>query len=165
MTAITQLIPAIMPPEKRRALILDDNDHNLILLKFAMNMGNVEVVEARTGESALTAGLGQTPFMFAFLDIVLPDISGLEVARKLRQHDSNVGIIMCSTNDDPETITTAVEAGCDIYLVKPYQLDALLRMIKIMDRATLRSNPNVLVIDNTGRYRWVKRKPNVGPTT
>src|SRR5947209_15299697 len=105
------------PTIERRALILDDNDGNRMILKFAMQMSQVDFAEAATGQAALDL-YKTNSFAFAFLDIELPDISGLEVAQKLREQDESLAIIMCSTNDDPTTITKAVDAGADMFLVK-----------------------------------------------
>lgn len=155
----------IKPVTARRALILDDNEGNRLLLRFAMQLSGVELAEAATGNAALeqwSPGL----FSFAFLDIELPDINGLEVARRIRASDPDVCIVMCSTNDDPYTISTAVAADCDLFLVKPFQLDSLLNLVKNMDRTVLRQAPRVLVVDNMARQRWHTRTmPQVPPQT
>jgi len=140
----------------QRALVLDDNDSNRALLKFVMQLSSLEIVEASTAKAAL-ALWRPSEFSFAFLDIELPDINGLEVARQVRASDNGIAIVMCSTNDDPRTISTAVEAGCDIFLVKPFQLDTLMNLIKVMNRASLRATTKVLVVDNTARHRWELR--------
>lgn len=144
------------PVYERRALILDDNDGNRMILKFAMQMGKLEFAEAADATSALKM-LTPGAFSFAFLDIELPDINGLEIARRLRSQDDGIVIIMCSTNDDPATISTAVRSGCDMFLIKPFQLDKLLSLVKDMDRAALRLRPNVLIVDNNDRQRWEPR--------
>jgi CheY-like chemotaxis protein len=153
---IQEMPPEIRTDYRHRALILDDNDANRLLLNFAMQMGNVEHVEAGDGNTAL-ALWESGEFSFAFLDIELPDISGLEVARRIRRLDSGIAIIMCSTNDEPATITRAIHAGCDAFLVKPFQLDVLLSLTRVLNRESLRSMQDVLVIDNTGRNRWESR--------
>ena len=153
---ICEAVPALKPIYERRALILDDNDANRLLLKFAMQMSNVEFVEAANGAAALTHWCPGS-FSFAFLDIELPDINGLEVARRIRASDPDACIIMCSTNDDPHTISAAVEADCDLFLVKPFELDTLLTLVKEMDRSGLREAPRVLIVDNLGRRRWQAR--------
>jgi len=139
-----------------RALVLDDNDANRMLLKVALQMGGIENTEAASGNSAL-ATWSPGAFELAFLDIELPDISGIEVARHMRQQDNNVALIMCSTNDDPETVAKAVAVGCDMFFVKPFRLDVLMGLLKSMNRNSIRANPHVLVIDNTGLPRWENR--------
>jgi DNA-binding response OmpR family regulator len=138
------------------ALVLDDNDGNRALLNFVMKLSNLEITEASTAQAALAVWKPET-FSFAFLDIELPDINGLEVARRIRASDNGVAIVMCSTNDDPVTINSAVEAGCDVFLVKPFQLDTLMNLVKVMNRGSLRATTKVLIIDNTARHRWELR--------
>jgi DNA-binding response OmpR family regulator len=127
-----------------------------VLLKFVLQMNHLEIAEAITAKAAFDVWQPHT-FSYAFLDIELPDINGLEVARQIRASDPGVAIIMCSTNDDPVTISRAVEAGCDIFLVKPFQLDTLMNLVKVMNRASLRATTKVLIIDNTARHRWELR--------
>ncbi|MEP7288929.1 MAG: response regulator [Chloroflexota bacterium] len=151
--------PLTVPPYERRALILDDNEGNRSLLKIAVQMGKLDVVETSSGIEA--CNLWQPfKFAFAFLDIELPDISGLEVARQIREADQGIAIVMCSANDDPETINSAVQVGCDLFLIKPFLLDTLTNLVKLMDRAALRALPRVLIVDNTSRHRW-EEKPGV----
>lgn len=139
-----------------RALLLDDDDANRMLLSVAFDMVQLPFTEAQTGEQALK--LHQTNhFAFAFLDIDLPDISGIEVARRIRRQDQGIALIMCSANDDPRTIAEAVAVDCDLFFVKPFQLDTLLNMVRMLDRAALRANPRILIVDNTQRPRWEDR--------
>ena len=145
-----------MPQEKRRALILDDNEGNRVLLKFVLEMNHIENREAENAAAALAIWQPKA-FSFAFLDIELPDINGIEVARRLRLDDPEIAIIMCSTNDQPQALNAAIQAGCDMFLIKPFQLDTLLNLAKTMDRATLRTSPKVQVIDNRAQSRWEPR--------
>ncbi len=150
----TQDFPTLV--YKNRALILDDNDANRMLLKVAMQMAGIDNAEAGDGKSALNMW-NPGAFAFAFLDIELPDINGIEVARRIREQDNGIGIIMCSTNDNPETVSNAVAAGCDMFFVKPFRLDVLISFLKVINRTTLRSNTRVLIVDNTGLPRWEAR--------
>lgn len=148
----------------RRVLILDDNEGNRTLLKFVMQLNHIDHIEVENGMSALAAW--QTgDFKFAFLDVELPDISGLEVARRIRATDKDIAIIVCTANDDPAIITAAVNAECDIIMIKPFQLDSLMNMTKMMDRASLRATPRVLIVDNTARPRWEARPVRAGRHT
>ncbi len=148
--------PAETPRYEHRALLLDDDDANRMLLSVAFDMANLPFTEAQTGEQALQ--LYQTGrFAFAFLDIDLPDISGIEVARRIRAQDQGIALIMCSANDDPLTLSEAVAVDCDLFFIKPFQLDTLLNTVKVLDRAALRANPRILIVDNTQRPRWEAR--------
>lgn len=148
--------PAETPRYEHRALLLDDDDANRMLLSVAFDMANLPFTEAQTGEQALQLYRAGR-FAFAFLDIDLPDISGIEVARRIRAQDQGIALIMCSANDDPLTLAEAVAADCDLFFVKPFQLDTLLNTVKVLDRAALRANPRILIVDNTQRPRWEAR--------
>jgi CheY-like chemotaxis protein len=143
-------------PYEHHALLLDDDDANRMLLSVAFDMVQLPFTEAHSGEQALRLYETQR-FAFAFLDIDLPDISGIEVARRIRAQDQGIVLIMCSANDDPLTIAEAVAVDCDLFFVKPFQLDALLNTVKMLDRASLRANPRILIVDNTQRPRWENR--------
>jgi CheY-like chemotaxis protein len=143
-------------PYEHRALLLDDDDANRMLLSVAFDMVQLPFVEAQNGEQALRL-YAENRFAFAFLDIDLPDISGIEVARRIRAQDQGIALIMCSANDDPLTLAEAVAVDCDLFFVKPFQLDTLLNTVKMLDRAALRANPRILIVDNTQRPRWENR--------
>lgn len=144
-----------------RVLILDDDDANRLLLSVAVQMGGrLGYVEATTGTQAL-AVWQPGKFAFAFLDIEVPDMTGLEVARQMREQDKGIVIVMCSANDDPAVVQMAVRVGADMFFVKPFQLETLLSTVKILNRAALRSSPRVLIIDNTQRPRWEERPPEM----
>jgi two-component system, response regulator, stage 0 sporulation protein F len=158
MTA--DLMTKIIPVYEQRALILDDNEGNRTILKFVMDMNKIEHVEAANGQTALSVWTSGR-FSYAFLDIELPDINGLEIARRMRVLDPGLAIIMCSTNDDPPTIHQAIEAGADIFFVKPFQLDTLISFTKMMDRCGLRNASKVLVVDNSARARFENRTQQI----
>lgn len=141
---------------EHRALLLDDDDANRMLLSVAFDMAQLPFTEAQNGEQALHL-FAENRFAFAFLDIDLPDLSGIEVARRIREQDQGIALIMCSANDDPITVAEAVAVDCDLFFVKPFQLDTLLNTIKMLDRAALRANPRILIVDNTQRPRWENR--------
>ncbi|GAB4552736.1 MAG: hypothetical protein OHK0023_21130 [Anaerolineae bacterium] len=139
-----------------RALLLDDDDANRMLLSVALQMGALPFSEARSGKEALDLW-SPGKFAFAFLDIDLPDIKGIEVGRHIREKDKGIAIIMCSANDDPTTMAQALEIDCDMFFIKPFELHTLLNTIRTIDRAALRANPRILIVDNTQRPRWENR--------
>src|SRR5437762_14386272 len=116
---------------ERRAILLDNNQNNRMLLEFALAMGRIEYYEASTGGQALELW-AQNTYAFVFLDMELPDINGLSLTRRIRRQDAEVAIIISSVNDEPEAVSAAVAAGCDLYLIKPFQLDMLMTLAKII---------------------------------
>lgn len=108
-------------------LAVDDNLDNLVLLEFQLAaVIDCAVVTATTGEAALhIAEHGQPDLIL--LDILLPDISGIEVAQRLKQSPTTaqipiVALTALARNEDRDRI---LDSGCTDCLTKPYDLDDL----------------------------------------
>jgi DNA-binding response OmpR family regulator len=89
----------------------------------------IEVVEAATGFAALEEA-GAASFAVILLDLGLPDITGLEVCRRLRAHDMVTPIIVVSAHSRPSQVELGLAAGADDYIGKPYRLAKLLARIQ-----------------------------------
>jgi len=117
--------------EARQVLYIDDDDTNRVLMQaFFTLRPHVRLSVAANGHSGIAAAL-QGRFRLIMIDMVLPDISGHEVLRKLRQHESlrHTRCIAVSANAMPEDIAEAMAAGFDGYLTKPLSAPALLAEI------------------------------------
>ena len=145
-----------MDPYSRRALLLDHDGPNRMLLAYAMSMGRIDYEEAETVAECVELWQPET-FAFAFVDMELPKRDGLEVIAWLRENDTTLAIVVSSINDDPDFVAQAVAAGCDLVLIKPYQIELLLTLAKILNQETLRAADRVLVIDDRQRPSWVTR--------
>ncbi|HLY29082.1 MAG TPA: response regulator [Aggregatilineales bacterium] len=145
-----------MPLRERRALILDQEESNRMLLEYAMAMGRIDFDEADNARSLLELWK-PGDYLFAFLNTEIRDMDGLSLVSRMRREDPNIAIVICSANDDPLYISAAVGAGCDMYLIKPYSLDMLMTLMKILDADNLRSASSVLIIDDQQRPRWEMR--------
>ena len=145
-----------MSLRERCALIMDQEESNRMLLEYAMAMGRIDFDEADNAKSLL-ALWKPGKYLFAFLNTEVRDIDGLGLVSRMRREDSEIAIVICSANDDPLYITAAVGAGCDMYLIKPYSLDMLMTLMKIIDAENLRAAPNVLIIDDQMHPRWEMR--------
>jgi CheY-like chemotaxis protein len=141
---------------ERRAILLDSNSNNRMLLEYALAMGRIEYFEASSAEQVMELW-DQNIYAFAFLDMEVGDMDGLELTRFIRERDPEIAIVLASVNDEPEAVTAAVDAGCDMYLIKPFQLDILMTLAKIINAENLRAAPNVLIIDDQARSRWESR--------
>jgi two-component system KDP operon response regulator KdpE len=122
------------PPVKPRVLVCDDEAQILRALRVILRDAGFEAVPANTGEEALdVAAVG--PVDAAIIDLVLPDIDGIEVCRRLREW-SKMPIIVLSAVGDEEAKVRALAAGADDYVTKPFgprelvaRLEANLRRI------------------------------------
>jgi two-component system, sensor histidine kinase ChiS len=115
----------------RTVLIVEDEEHNRALMRSVVE--DVLGGEARVyedGQSGIAAALDRPPALI-LLDLMLPNVSGWEVARRLREHPQTraVPIIAVSALARTQEREAALHAGCDAYLTKPFTPDELTRLI------------------------------------
>jgi two-component system, OmpR family, KDP operon response regulator KdpE len=101
-----------------RVLVCDDEPQILRALKVILRDADFEVVPAETGEQALDLAAVRTPDA-AIIDLVLPDVSGVEVCKRLREW-SELPIIVLSAVGDEDAKVEALAAGADDYVTKPF---------------------------------------------
>jgi two-component system, chemotaxis family, CheB/CheR fusion protein len=118
------------PPLGLRILVVDDSLESAESLALLLQLGGHEVRTAHDGESALQMAL-QEPPQVVFQDISMPGISGLEVARRLRQQPPMVAALLVAVSGygQPEDQHESRAAGFDHHLVKPLDLDVVLRLL------------------------------------
>jgi CheY-like chemotaxis protein len=123
----TSLQPAPRRPTTLRQLILvvDDMVDTRRLMRLVLERAGLRVLEAATGEAALGAIRTARPDAVV-LDLRLPGMSGLEVARAVRADpDAAIAatpILACSASVQPEVRREALEAGCDAFEGKPFDI-------------------------------------------
>jgi len=113
----------------RRVLIVEDNPDNCQLLALIFDNAAYEVHEARTGADGLALILN-TSFHLGLFDIQLPDANGLTLARRLHKQNPEAKIVVLSALDDTHLIEQSAELGASAYVVKPFDLPALLQFIR-----------------------------------
>ena len=113
-----------------RILVVEDEAHLAEGLAFNLEAEGHEVVVQGDGESGLAsiaaAGDDDDPFDLVVLDVMLPGVSGFEIARRTRASGNYVPILMLTAKDDPADVVRGIEEGADDYLTKPFKLDELL---------------------------------------
>jgi two-component system, OmpR family, KDP operon response regulator KdpE len=103
---------------KTRVLVCDDEQQILRALRVILRDAGYEAVPASTGEEALDAAAVSRPSA-AIVDLVLPDIDGIEVCRRLREW-SDMPLIVLSAVGDEDVKVRALAAGADDYVTKPF---------------------------------------------
>ncbi|QEL64683.1 two-component system, chemotaxis family, response regulator [Oryzomicrobium terrae] len=135
-------IPAQQPsaPASSRptVLIVDDNEIMRSLLKAILREEPYEVVgEARDGVSALESLARLTPDI-VLLDVVMPEIDGIEVLRNTRRDYPDTAVIMVTGNASAENVQEALKSGAAGFVVKPFNaakvMDALTRVRRTLPR-------------------------------
>ena len=115
-----------------RILIVDDELPIRRYLRVVLGAQGFTVLEAAGGHEALEAVLTKRPDLI-ILDLGLPDLDGVEVARRLREW-SQTPIIVLSVREAEEDKIAALDAGADDYLVKPFGTGELLARIRVVLR-------------------------------
>ena len=118
----------------KKVLVLEDEASIRSFIVINLQRAGYEVVEAECGEEAL-AKLQENPdTRLCLLDIMLPDIDGFEVCRRIRMSNSQIGIIMLTARAQEMDKVTGLMTGADDYVTKPFspaeltaRVDALLR--------------------------------------
>lgn len=130
-------------------LIVEDERPLLRALAMNLTAHGYAVTEAETGTRALTA-LAQRPHDAVVLDLGLPDVSGLDVIRAVREF-ATIPIIVLSARSGSADKVTALDLGADDYVTKPFSVDELLARL----RATARRAPatDEPVVATVGRVR------------
>jgi two-component system OmpR family response regulator len=145
-------------------LIVEDDPRLRPLLKRLLEEERHVVDVAATGEEGLEIALGPAGLDIIVLDIGLPDISGLEVARRIRARGLDVAILMLTARDTVGDRVTGLDAGADDYLVKPFafaELSARLRALgRRRDAGPRRASPSLttgaITLDEAGHRVTVR---------
>ena len=118
----------------RKVLVLEDEANIRSFIVINLRRAGYEVVEAESGEEALTKLKAQKDIRVALLDVMLPGIVGFEVCRRLRANDATIGIIMLTARSQEMDKVTGLMTGADDYVTKPFspaeltaRVDALMR--------------------------------------
>ena len=120
-----------------RVLIVEDEEKIARFLELELGHEGYEVGKAADGRAALAAALGQR-WDLVLLDVMLPELSGLEVLRRLRR-ESDAPVILLTARDAVMDKVAGLDAGANDYITKPFAIEELLARI----RAVLRQRPAV----------------------
>jgi len=136
-----------------RILIVDDEEDILELVRYNLDKNGYKVITATSGEQAIIEARGKTPDLI-ILDLMLPDIDGLEVCRKLKSDvkTERIPIIMLSAKGEETDIVTGLELGADDYVTKPFSPKVLIaRIRRLLHRTVSRDleRPPVKIRDLT----------------
>jgi two-component system, OmpR family, response regulator MprA len=118
-----------------RILVVDDDRAVRDALRRALTLGGYEVHVAEGGETGLAQVAASQPDAMV-LDVMMPDLSGIEVCRHLRRDGNRIPILMLTARDAISDRVEGLDAGADDYLVKPFDLDELKARVRALLRRT-----------------------------
>jgi len=129
-----------------RVLIVEDDDDIAQVLQRSLRLEGYETRIAGDGEAALGAAADFVPDLVV-LDLGLPKLDGMDVARRLRAND-DVPILMLTARDALDSRVQGLDAGADDYLVKPFERQELLaRLRALLRRRPPRGSASLVVAD------------------
>ena len=116
----------------RRPRILVVDDEPPLRELVVVTLGEAFVCEeVGDGDTALER-LGEAEYDLVMLDLMMPGTSGMDVLRKMRKNDglADVPVVVMSAWQSPEDVASALEAGADRFLPKPFRIDELGSMVR-----------------------------------
>jgi len=125
-------------------LVVDDEPQILRVMRASLPIRGYEVLTASTAEEALNQLSKQVPDL-VILDLAMPEMSGLEVCRRVREF-SSVPIIVLSAKGSESDKVAALDLGADDYVTKPFGMDELLARVRAVLRRLSATNDRVLVV-------------------
>jgi two-component system response regulator MprA len=120
-------------------LVVDDDPNLLRMLRRGFVLAGYTVAAAEDGEAALRTVREREPDLVV-LDVMMPEVDGLEVARRLRAADSRVPIVMLTARGQLEDKLAGFESGADDYLPKPFAFEELLARVGALLRRQRRDD-------------------------
>lgn len=149
---------------KEKILVLEDEIGIRSFVSINLKREGYEVIEAGSGSEAIEKLSKEDDISIALLDVMLPDMSGIEICKFIRQNFDQVGVIMLTAKSQEEDKIEGFISGADDYMVKPFsikellvRLSALLRRVKKDENKAkaneIVSQPFVLDIDKRKLFK------------
>jgi two-component system, OmpR family, response regulator len=148
---------------KPYVLAVDDEEHITELVAMALGFNGFEVGRAATGRAALSSVDARRPDLIV-LDVMLPDLDGFEVARRLRQGETGgtrIPVIFLTARDATVDKVEGLRLGVDDYVTKPFSIEELVERVKAVLRRSGGTGPGEhkltyhdLVLDEDTRDVW-----------
>lgn len=117
----------------KRILLVEDEVQVASFIRKGLTEENFEVTVAFDGKTGLQSAL-ENSYDLVILDIMLPDLNGLEVCREIRKVNSELPILMLTALGTSENIVMGLETGADDYLVKPFRFNELIARVRALLR-------------------------------
>jgi two-component system KDP operon response regulator KdpE len=136
-------------PEK--ILVIDDEETTVQLIAILLERRGYEVVKAYKAEDGLRRAYRNQPDL-VLLDIMMPDMDGWEVCKRLREM-SDVPIIFLTARGETRDVVRGLEMGADDYIIKPYDNEELVARVRAHLRRSPRPNMSEEMVFNNGDFR------------
>ena len=135
-----------------RILLVEDEESILETLKLNLELEGYDVVGLNRGREVLKT-FNDQHFDLILLDIMLPDIDGLQLCEQIRLQDTDIPIIFITAKDSGQDRIFGLKKGADDYISKPFQLEELLlRIQNLLKRSTKNSSASIEEFSFGGNY-------------
>lgn len=141
----------------KHILLVEDDPGVSSFVSRGLEEEGFKVSLAADGEQGLKKATTDT-FDLIILDIMLPNINGLEVCRQIRQSDKKVAILMLTALGSAENVVLGLDTGADDYLVKPFKLIELMARVRTLLRRS--ENSGTAEADDSEVYRFADLELN-----
>lgn len=138
--------------QRPRVLIVDDEPHIVEFLRMGFDYEGFDVSVATNGAEALTTASAQSPDII-ILDVMLPRMNGLDVARRLRTAGAEAAIIMLTARDAVDDRVTGLDTGADDYVTKPFAFKELMARVRAVLRRQGKSLERALTFQDVSLDR------------
>ena len=138
--------------EPPRLLVVEDEEHLAAGLKLNLELEGYAVDIAGTGREAGERLLRADRYAVIVLDVMLPDLDGFELCKRIRGSGNYTPVIMLTARDSAEDRVLGLESGADDYLVKPFELDELLARVRSMLRRQAWTQSNGVSAPETAAF-------------
>lgn len=131
------------PGSQPYVLVVDDEEHISEMVAMGLGFNGFEVERASSGRGALDSIVQRRPDLVV-LDVMLPDLDGFEVARRLRQSEgagTRVPVIFLTARDATQDKVEGLRLGSDDYVTKPFSIEELIERVKAVLRRSSGSGP------------------------
>jgi len=151
----------------KKILIIEDEADLVGVLAYNLKKEGYAILSAGRGAEALALMDGEPPPDLVLLDLMLPDISGIDVCRQIRGNEriSRVPILMLTARGEESDRVRGFEVGADDYVTKPFsvrelmlRVGALLRRVSEKERDSKDGEFGPLRVDNAAHRVWVEEK-------
>jgi two-component system OmpR family response regulator len=120
-----------------KVLVVDDEPNIRELVQVALKFHGCSVITGSSGKEALQRAITDSPDLIV-LDVMLPDIDGFEVCRRLRAQSNDVPVIFLTARDTTSDTVTGLALGGDDYITKPFSVEALVARVRAVLRRASR---------------------------
>jgi len=136
VSAVPNVSEEMAAERKPRVLVVDDEEHITELVSMGLGYNGFDVERVATGRAALDSVDKRRPDLIV-LDVMLPDLDGFEVTRRLRQNEgagTRVPIIFLTAKDTTADKIQGLRLGSDDYVTKPFSIEELIERVKAVLR-------------------------------